>query len=152
MAEAAPALEAAVRAHRVCWELDVRTSGAAGQEHALIELTLLGRCARGDPAQAECHAVHQRLVALTERVIPRSVVHHVEPFDASVHLRPESGFAPEVEVLAELVCPASEAAAVRRALEDALEGLGAQSRTWSDEIRHQAGRVRRAGSQLNLLG
>jgi hypothetical protein len=36
-------------------------------------------------------------------------------------------------------------------MEEALAAEGVQHRTWSEEIRVQAGRVRKSGSQLGIL-
>ncbi len=123
-----------VRAHHVCWDVaPSRRPGEGG--HPGFELTLLALCGsrRGiDPARPECHATYERLAAIAARALPAAVPHHVEPYDAAVHLRPESAFAPEVELIVEAFPDPADAQGVRASMEEALRRLGVKAKTWSE--------------------
>jgi len=127
------ALEDWVRAHHVCWEIaPMRARDQGGRPGC--ELTLLALCGSGrgiDPARPECHQAYDRLAEVVARVVPPGQARHLEAYDAAVHLRPECGFAPEVELVAELFPDPATAASVRASLEAGLRLLGARAKTWA---------------------
>jgi len=121
-----------ISTHHVCWEI-VPTRARNEGGHPGFELTLLALCGGGriiDPGRSECHVAHERLAEIVSRVVPPGQPSHVEAFDAAVHLRPESAFAPEVELVAELFPEPTAAARVRSEIETALGRLGVRAKVW----------------------
>ena len=135
-----------VREHRVCWELSPLSEL---DHHARVpvgyELRLFARHApavKADPGCAECRDLYEKLKAIALYALPREhrpTRYEVAPFDASFHLRPESGWVPEVQLTLAIVhregylrpiddCETKCA----REIEDRLRALGAQSKAWSD--------------------
>jgi hypothetical protein len=58
---------------------------------------------RGDPACDACQAAWERLAELARSVLPPEAHYRLEPFDASFHLRRESGWEPEVELVVQIL-------------------------------------------------
>ena len=128
------ALEDWIRAHHVCWDI-VPTRAREDGGRPGCELTLLALCGSGrgiDPGRPECHEAYGRLAEIVARVVPSGQPRHVEAYDASVHLRSASGFAPEVELVAELFPEAAIAASLRASIEAGLRDLGASAKTWAE--------------------
>ena len=137
------ALQAWVREHEVCWEVDPYFEV---HHHERVQLgfsvTLVARppaSARGfDPGSDACAAVFETLREIVERVVPAGVRFRIEPFDAAFHLRAETGWAPEVELTAEILhhegtfTPLDAAERGQLALlVKRLTALGAQEQSWS---------------------
>jgi len=135
-----------IQRHRVTWEVGPlqevidHVSTSVG-----FELRLFGRHApdtHPSPGCPDCQELHARLRAIAEAALPteaRPTIHEIEPFDASFHLRPESEWAPEVQLIVRSVHRQGYLSPVdgceRRCLketQDALRALGAQPRSWVD--------------------
>jgi hypothetical protein len=58
---------------------------------------------RGDPACELCLRVREELAALARRVIPPGAHYSLHPFSASFHLRREADWAPEIELIVEIL-------------------------------------------------
>jgi len=90
-----------------------------------------------DPGCPSCREIHRELTRILRAVVPDGVRYEVAPFDASFHLRPETQWEPEVELIARFparrgaLAPAEtadlEGSGVTRA---ALERLGARPGRW----------------------
>ncbi len=134
-----------VAEHKVCWEIGPLREFVKGHglEQTGYELTLFGRF---DPAAQEdddaaAVGVYEGLHALAMELIhafpdSHSVI-EVLPFDRAVHLRPEAGFASEVEltVVASPAHPsealtAAEAQKRIAAAEDKLRSMGLHKKIW----------------------
>ena len=144
--EAEATLKDWVRDHRVTWEI-AALQELVDQRPATVgfELRLFGRHdphARASPGCPECLGLHQRLRAIAAAAFPRverPTRYEVEPFDGSFHLRPESQWAPEIQLTVRIVHgegylrPLDDCE--RRCAEEIqseLRRLGVQPRTWSD--------------------
>ena len=140
--------------HRVTWEIGPWQELV---EHRVttvgFELRLFGRHEAQVRTSAGCSAwvgLHAKLQAIAMACLPvehRPTQYEIEPFDASLHMRPESGWEPEVQVALHIVhregylqpldeCEKRCAADIQAAL----RGLGAQPKRWSDS-QPAAGRV-----------
>jgi hypothetical protein len=107
-----------------------------------FELTLFaGRpplCQGGDPGCPACEASHEMLREIALRVLPPDVGHVIAPFHAAFHMRRETNWKTEVELVVELIdldetfetVDEDDRRDIRRVTE-ALEALGAQSKVWS---------------------
>jgi hypothetical protein len=91
----------------------------------------------GDPTCEACDRSIERLLAAVEACLPASARHEHEPFDHSFHLRPETGFMPELQIVVAVLHPTGtfeEVDEADRALVDrvtrALEALGVQPRVF----------------------
>jgi hypothetical protein len=100
-------LEAWVRRHQVCWEVGPYFEVHRDQKMQLgLSLTLLARPPTGgslDPGREECAGVFEKLEEIVRRTIPPETRIHVEPYDAAFHLRPQTGWEPEVELTVEVL-------------------------------------------------
>ena len=144
--EADATLKEWVQQHHVTWELGPWQELV---EHRVttvgFELRLFGQHephAHPSPGCAECVTVHGRLRAIALTAFPkehRPTTYEVDPFDASFHLRPESGWKPEVQLTVHIVhrdgylrpldeCEKRCADEIQKALRD----LGVQPKSWSD--------------------
>lgn len=134
-------LEQWVREHRVTWETRPRREPPEGQRaRGEIELTLLGRSPGGHfPAGDDAYRlVYDRLWAIALHVLESlpGARHRMDPFDAAVRLRPEHGWAPEVElsfVIEDAAPDPCDSGGARRQLaeiESGLERLGAHRGHW----------------------
>ena len=135
-----------VRQHRVTWELSTLQELVDRRPATIgFELRLFGQHGphtEASPGCQQCVSLHGRLRAIAVAAYPtehRPTTYEVKPFDASIHLRPESGWAPEVQLAVHIVHregylrPLDECE--KRCAEEiqvALRGLGVQPRSWSD--------------------
>ena len=132
-----------IRVHQVCWEL---MPYHEMHEHAKIqvgfELTLFARHVEplsNDPGCPECSRIYERLHEIALRALPKDVhagCVEVSPFDAAFHLRPETGWLPEVTLTLQLVHKHGTLAGAdeqRWAVEiqQQLRSLGIQPKAWS---------------------
>jgi len=92
----------------------------------------------GDPACEACDRSVEKLLELLQSCLPPGARHELEPFDHSFHLRPETDFAPELQVSVSVLHPTgtfTESDDNDRTLVDrvlhSLEQLGVQSRVWT---------------------
>jgi len=133
------------RQHKACWELLPLREMVKGEgvRETGLELHLFAEYLpppEQEHGWAGAQQIHERLHAIAERVIPHrheGTRFDIEPFDAAGHLRPETGFAPEIQlsvlVTAENTAHEPEEALVRglmREIERALAGLGLKARSW----------------------
>ena len=147
--EAEATLKEWVRRHRVTWELgawqelvDHRPTTAG------FELRLFGQHgphSGASPGCEQCVSLYEKLRAIALAVFPtehRPTRYEVEPFAASLHLRPESEWKPEVQLTVHIVHrdgylrPLDECE--KRCAEEiqkALRSLGVQPKSWSDTRR-----------------
>ena len=94
-------LQAWVRGHKVAWEFQplMEAVKGLGLKRTGLELHLFAECAAS--AEAEPIAdLHERVRRIAEMASPADagVLVEVMPFDAAERLRPETGYAPEVQV------------------------------------------------------
>ncbi len=88
-----------VRRHEACWEIAPHFELLDGRfRHVGFDLVLHARIAGTDPGAAGVAEVHETLRDIVLPLLPPDAHWQVEPFDASVHLRPETDWAPEVEL------------------------------------------------------
>ena len=130
-----------VREHEVCGDV---TPHFEIHDHLKIQvgynLTLLAKtsplCSL-DPGCDRCALVFEGLEGIARRVLPEGARVEMEPFDASFHLRPETHWEPEVELVMEVLHregtfePPDELereypAQIRRQL----DALGVEARAW----------------------
>jgi hypothetical protein len=95
-----------VQAHRVCWEVEPlrELTKGHGVQQTGYELKLFARLdpRPKDETDRAVLAVHDglrelALDALASHPEPHAII-AVQPFDRAIHLRPESGFAAEIEL------------------------------------------------------
>ena len=138
------ALRGWIREHCVCWELAPRFEVHAHQRIQVgYDLTLLARHPLSDhhaPGCEECYSTYQALREIAGLVLPEGIQDEqctFSAFDAAHHLRPQTRWAPEVELTIEIThrddtfgraddgerrCGAQ--------IEEALRRLGARPRVW----------------------
>jgi hypothetical protein len=101
------ALRAWVREHEVCGEVSPHFEVHEGRKlHVGYRLTLWARgCPRcGMDPGCECvPALHEGLERIAAQVLPAEAQARIEPFEVAFHLRPETSWAPEVELDAEVL-------------------------------------------------
>jgi hypothetical protein len=131
------------RQHRVTYEVSPHFEMQRHQKVTTgFDLTLhaarSGPCT-SDPGCACCHAIHDGLGVLVRQVVPNGARYQVEAFDSSFHLRPETQWEPEIELVAEIQPRAGAFASVDdgdaaylEAIREALGRLGAQLGKWKD--------------------
>lgn len=142
-----------IRDHRVTWELGPWQELVDHRPLKVgFELRLYGQHpphAYPPPGCEKCLAVYDGLRAVAEAALPREhrpSRYDIRPFDAALHLRPDSGWAPEVQVTVHIVhrdgylspvddCEKRCAEEIQRNLKQ----LGVQPKTWS-EYRAHSGR------------
>jgi hypothetical protein len=134
-------LDAWIQEHQVCWEIAPYFEVHQHRKLQLgFNLMLVARppasCAL-NPGREECALVFETLERIARRVVPEGARIHVEPFDASFHLRAETRWEPEVELTVEILHrtgtfePPDEAERRYPALIKArLAALGAQEKSW----------------------
>lgn len=92
-----------VQASRVTHEIRIRrTIEDSSTRDAGFDVTLRAdrpEGCSGDPTCEACDRAVERLFALLEDCLPVGTRHVHEPFDHSFHLRPETGFDPELQVV-----------------------------------------------------
>ena len=87
------------RRHEVSWEIAPHFELKQGRlRHVGFDLTLHGKSTGTDPGSAAAAELHQTLRGLALSVLPPEVRWEIEPYDATLHLRPETAWAPEVEL------------------------------------------------------
>jgi hypothetical protein len=107
-----------------------------------FELTLFAvrprLCQGGDPGCPACDASHAMLREIALCVLPPDVGYVIAPYHAAFHLRPETNWKSEVELVIELIDLDETFDAVDeddrrdiRRVTKALEALGAQWKVWS---------------------
>jgi hypothetical protein len=137
------ALEDWIRENEVCFEILPHHEFHHGSKLQVgFELTLFAMrpllCQGGDPGCPACEASYAMLREIALRTLPPDVHHVIDPFHAAFHLRPETHWKPEVELVVELIDLDKTFEAVdeddrrhSRRVAEALEALGAQSKVWS---------------------
>lgn len=138
-----------VRKHQVCWEVQplkemVKGSGVRQTGIEVFVYAQHGGAQRLDPTASEHTELFAGLHELAERMLPpgHALAHFaIEPFDASEHLRPETGWVPEVQMRV-MITPDDPERAVDKELvaevERRLHAVGAQPRVWP-HARHGRG-------------
>jgi hypothetical protein len=107
-----------------------------------FELTLFAKrpsgCRRGDPGCPACTETYETLRGIALKVLPPNLRSEVGPFNAAFHLRSETHWKTEVDLVVQISHPAGTFDAVdeedrrqSRLLAEALDGLGVRSRVWS---------------------
>ena len=101
-------------------------------------------CRGGDPGCPACAGAFHKLRMIALHALPPGLQCEFGPFDASFHLRPETNWKAELELVVEITGPdGARDPTVRQdrplagLISDALESLGAQARVWSG---HQGSR------------
>ena len=134
-----------IREHKVCWELSPHVEV---HEHRRVQvgfdLTLLARHpeALGDgPGCETCRQHYETLREIARAAVPKDGQRtrcQFDPFDVSVHLRPETRWTPEIELNVAILHRDATFADVdddeRRCaaqIQEELRRLGAQPGTWS---------------------
>jgi hypothetical protein len=91
----------------------------------------------GDPTCEACDQTIERLQAIACEAVPPGADHEIAPDDHAFHLRPETGFAPELELtVAVFYGPSAfdeagaESATLSHRMTKALEGMGVQPRVF----------------------
>lgn len=97
------------------------------------------------PGCQQCVSLHNKLRAIAVAAFPkehRPTMYELQPFDASFHLRPESEWAPEVQLTVHIIhrdgyLRALDECEKRCAdeIQKALRNLGVQPKTWSETRR-----------------
>lgn len=137
-------IKAWVVKHRVTWEVGAWQELAEHQVMTVgFELRLFGQHEADAHASAGCDncvPVFERLRAIALAALPkehRPTTYEVEPSDASLHHRPESGWTPEVQLTVHIVHREGYLRPVdgceRRCAEEiqnSLRALGVQPKTW----------------------
>ena len=136
-------LEDWIRENEVCFEiLPHHEFYRRSKLQVGFELTLFAMrpplCQGGDPGCPACEASHAMLREIALRVLPPDLQHVIDPFHAAFHMRRETRWKPEVELVVELVnldktfdtVDEDDRRHSRRVAEE-LEALGAQSKVWS---------------------
>ncbi len=135
-----------IREHNVCFEVSPHFEI---QHHAkrqsACDLTLYASHpdpSLTDPGGPENAAIWEALKQVALRVLPANAHYDIDPFDAAYHLRPETRFAPEVDLTVEIWPEGGGGAPVDEevkrqvhSMEAALLTLGAQRKLWH-EARH----------------
>jgi len=97
-------LRAWAREHEVCGEIGPQFEVHEGRKlHVGYRLTLMARACPHCGMDPGCDCVpplYQGLEQIARGVVPPEARVLVEPFDAAFHLRPETRWAPEVELVA----------------------------------------------------
>ncbi len=128
------------REHHVTWETSPRRESARSAPVG-VELTLLGLHPGGHfPSGCEgCVLVWERLRSILLHALAeaRIAAFEIDPFDASVRLRPEGAWAPEVQLTAvihgqEDLRRGSPDKATVGTLEARLEAIGVQRKRWRE--------------------
>ena len=135
-----------VQEHRVSWEISAWQELV---EHSPLsvgfELRLFARHPDGrlaDPGCDECVALYEKLRAIALFALPkeqRPTRYDIAPYDASLHLRPESHWQGEVQLAMHIVHRLEYASAVNDCekrcaseIQESLRGLGVQPKSWHD--------------------
>jgi len=138
-----------VSRHKVTWEVGAFQELAEHQVTTVgFELRLFGQHEPGVHASAGCEncgPVFERLRTIALAAFPkehRPTTYEIEPSDASLHHRPESGWTPEVQLTVHIVHREGYLRPVdgceRRCSEEiqnSLRALGVQPKTWSNTRR-----------------
>ncbi len=136
-------LRAWVRDHRVCWEMaPLDEMSGLGRLQVGYELSLFARGVPGERLEAAAAAdLYEKLSALALAAVPLDCATSrcdVEPFDASLHLRPETRWEPEVQATLRIAHGNGYLQAIddceRRCAKEAaqnLRAIGACERIWS---------------------
>lgn len=96
-----------IRERRVCYEvLPLVESDHGAAIQVGYEITLFADAGHDAPGGTELQAVHQRLKEIMSAVLPhdsRPTAYVFEPFDGSLHCRPQTGWRPEVQLVVRIV-------------------------------------------------
>jgi hypothetical protein len=148
------AVRAWIEEHRVCWELAPRVELHDHQRVQVgFDLTLLARHSPTTvdaPGCDECYRHYEMLREIALLALPKGI-HPTQcafsAFDAAHHMRPETRWAPEVQLTIEITHRADTFGGVdddeRRCgaeIEEALRQLGVRLRVWSTAESFIAGR------------
>jgi hypothetical protein len=135
-----------IREHHLCWDLAPRFE-VHGHERTQVgfDLTLIARHPPSEhdaPGCDDCYRHYQTLREIAALVLSEGTPTtqcEFSPFDASHHLRPQTGWAPEVELAIQITHRRDTFGAVDENeriqathIEEALRRLGARPRVWSD--------------------
>ncbi len=130
-----------IRQRRVCYEVSpLREIDHGGAVHVGFELTLFAEAGHDDPGSPELHATHERLKEIVAAVLPHDVrptAYAFEPFDAAWHLRPQTNWRPEVQLVVRIIhregylrpADACESRCVRE-IQDGLRRAGIPEKGW----------------------
>lgn len=130
--------------HKVCWEMAPLREMIKGEglQQTGVEVVLMAQVPlSGDTERNEAEAVESYRGAewLAEHVLPPDCdgLHcHVEGFDHSAHLRPETRFAPEVEARIRIdvgrEADPLKLKQVMEGIQQRLHELGVQNRVWQE--------------------
>lgn len=132
-----------IRAHNVCFEVSPHFEVYHHtKRQSACDLTLYALHpdhSVADPGGPENAEIWERLREIALRVLPADAHYDIDAFDAAYHLRPETLFAPEVELNLEIwpdeggFAPVDEEVKHQvRAMEEALLRLGAQRKLWHE--------------------
>ena len=135
-----------VRQHRVTWELGGWQELVDHHPTTVgFELRLFGRYGphvHASPGCSECLPLYEKLRAIALAAFPREhrpTQYVIEPFHPALHMRPESQWAPELQLTVHIVhrsgylSPLDECE--KRCAEEiqkALGRLGVQAKSWSE--------------------
>ncbi len=113
LAEGATPLASFVRAHRVCWEIAPHVEASRGQlRHTGLELTLHAQTPAGiDPGAPEARTLHERLREIAQLALPNGARLQAFPFAAQLHMRRDTAWRAEVDLVLELDGAAAHALA-----------------------------------------
>ncbi len=131
--------------HRVTWEVGAWQEMVESQVMTVgFELRLFGRHTanvHASPGCDDCIFLFERLRSIALAAFPkehRPTKYEIDPPDASLHQRPESGWVPEVQLTAHIVHRENYLRPIdgceRRCAEEiqrSLRALGVQPKTWS---------------------
>ena len=98
-----PDLVRFAREHAVCWEI---APHCELKEARLLkvgfDLTLHAQAPHVDAGSAAALEIHAALRDIAAAALPRGIRYEVEPYDASLRFRRETGWAPEVDLTVEI--------------------------------------------------
>jgi hypothetical protein len=133
-----------IREHKVTWETHPHYEMHAGGRVLVgMDLTLLARHPdplHADPGCPECDAIHRALREIALAVVPQDEARFhvdIEPYRPALHMRPQTAWAPEIELDLEIYGSRTFAPMDQdeehyvREVEHGLLRLGAQARNWS---------------------
>ncbi len=92
-----------IREHAVCWEMFPLRELKGGRLCQVgLELRLHAQSPRADPSSTEARETYAMLREIVLEALPQPAGLEIEPYDAAVRLRHETGWAAEVDLRAEI--------------------------------------------------
>jgi hypothetical protein len=144
-----------IRQHHVTWELGAWQELVDRHPTTVgFDLRLFGQHGRhvhASPGCRECVSLYEKLRAIALAAFPkehRPTEYVIDPFQAALRMRPESEWAPEVQLTVHIVHrdgylrPLDECE--KRCAEEiqkTLRGLGVQAKSWSEGVYRRGPRV-----------